>query len=298
MTATIKGHADRPSPADKLRSLLAAGTTVVAPGVYDGLSAALVRQGGFEAAYMSGAAVAGAVGYPDVGLTTLTEMAAQAAIIRRQLDLPLIADADTGFGDVTNVVRTVTEYELAGVAAIQFEDQVFPKRCGHLDEKEIVARGEFVEKIHAAVETRRSSTLIVARTDALAVSGWDEAISRANAYAAAGADLVFVEALQTLEQVAEAPRVVNAPLVFNVVPQGKTPAVPLADLASWGYGVVIVPAACLAPAATAVRDALAKLASGDLTTAGQDSPRELFLPLGLEYWQSLQTSLKGAPTHA
>jgi 2-methylisocitrate lyase-like PEP mutase family enzyme len=299
MTMSEPNASTGATPAAQLRSLLAERKTLIAPGVFDGMSAALVRERGFACAYMSGAAVAAsAVGHPDVGLATLTEMAAQAVVIRRQLDVPIIADADTGFGDVTNVVRTVAEYERAGVAAIQLEDQVFPKRCGHLDEKEIVPGSEFVEKIRAAVEARRQGTLIVARTDALATEGWDRAIERANAYARAGADLVFVEAMLSVDQIAEAPKVVEAPLVFNVVPQGKTPAVPYADLRAWGYAVAIVPAACFAPATAAMRHALAKLAAEDLDTSGQDSPGELFTALGLEYWQRLQATYTGEPAHA
>jgi 2-methylisocitrate lyase-like PEP mutase family enzyme len=253
------------------------------------MTAALVRDAGFSAAYMSGAAVsASSVGFPDIGLATQTELVAQAVVINRQLDIPLIADADTGFGDITNIVRTVQEYERAGVAAIQLEDQEFPKRCGHLDQKRVVAAEEFADKIRACVHTRTQGMLIVARTDARATDGIDEAIRRTQLYAEAGADLIFVEAPQTLDEIALVPAHVDAPTVFNLVPSGKTPPVRLEQLESWGYRLVIVPAACLAPAVAAVRASLRQLRDGNLSTAGQDSPRELFQPLGLANWQRLQ----------
>ncbi|MEU6409023.1 isocitrate lyase/PEP mutase family protein [Microbispora sp. NPDC046933] len=285
--------------AARLRQLLAEPGLLIAPGVYDGLSAALVREAGFDAAYLSGAAVAAsAVGHPDIGLTTLTEMAGQAVVVTRQLGgLPLIADADTGFGDVINVVRTVREYERAGVAAIQLEDQVFPKRCGHLDDKQVVGRAEFAEKISAAVEARTGDLVIIARTDALAVHGLDEAMARAQAYVEAGADIIFVEAPQTVAQVAAIPRGVGVPVIFNLVPGGKTPAVTAEQLREWGYRIVIAPAACLAAADRAIRASLARLGSGDLGTGDQPSPRTLFDSLGLPFWQSLGTTHAGAPTH-
>jgi 2-methylisocitrate lyase-like PEP mutase family enzyme len=209
-----------------LRQFVNRDKFLVARGVYDGLTAAMVRDAGFHAAYMSGAAVAAtAVGHPDIGLATMTEMAGQAAVINRQLRIPLIADADTGFGDVINTVRPVQEYERAGVAAIQREDQIFRKRCGHLSDKRVVDAAEFAEKIRASVEARQRDTLIIARTDALANHGFDDAIRRAHAYvdAGAGADLIFGEAPQTLARIAEIPRLVGVPAVFNLVPSGKTP---------------------------------------------------------------------------
>lgn len=271
-----------------LRSLLARPEIVVAPGVYDGMSAALVRDTGFDAAYMSGAAVAAsAVGLPDIGLATLTEMAHQASVINRQLGVPLIADADTGFGAVTNAVRTVAEYERAGVAAIQLEDQVFPKRCGHLSDKQVVDATEFAEKISASVTARSKDTLIIARTDSLATHGLDEALKRAALYVSAGADMIFIEAPETIQQIAEIPGNVDVPTVFNVVPSGKTPPVRVEQLQDWGYRLAIVPAACLAPAAGAMKASLRLLRDGDLSTDGQESPRQLFTPLGLQYWDTL-----------
>ncbi|WP_272952304.1 isocitrate lyase/PEP mutase family protein [Mycolicibacterium smegmatis] len=281
----------------RLRELLDGPGTVVAPGVYDGMTAALVRDTGFQVAYMSGAAVAAsAVGLPDIGLATQSELVAQAVVINRQLRIPLIADADTGFGDIANAVRTVQEYERSGVAAIQLEDQEFPKRCGHLDQKRVVDAGEFADKIRACVENRTRGTLIVARTDARATDGIDEALRRAQRYVEAGADLIFVEAPQTVEEIAMIPANVGAPTVFNLVPSGKTPPVRLDQLQDWGYRVVIAPAACLAPAVTAARAALRQLRDGDLSTIGQNSPVEVFQPLGLDDWQRLQrfSSMEGS----
>jgi 2-methylisocitrate lyase-like PEP mutase family enzyme len=282
-----------------LSGLLASEGLVVAPGVYDGLSAALVESAGFSAGYMSGAAVsASAVGLPDIGLATMTEMVAQAVVIRRQFSGPLIADADTGFGDVTNVYRTMQEYVRAGVAAIQLEDQVFPKKCGHLEEKQVVDRVEFREKIQAAVQARADSeVLVIARTDARATHGFAEAIERAQAYAEAGADLIFVEAPQTLDEVRAIPNEVDVPTVFNLVPRGKTPNVSLADLQAFGYRVVIAPGACIGSAATAMRAALLELRAGVTDVDAQDSPRELFDSLGLPFWESLRADVTGAETH-
>src|SRR3979490_2671755 len=180
----------------RLRELLDAGELIVAPGVYDGISAALVGKLGFSAAYMTGAGVcASGYGLPDIGLLTLTEMAERAAVLAGLLDVPLIADADPGYGSPINVVRTVREYEQAGVAAIQLEDQVFPKRCGHLSGKDVIDAESFGLVLRAAIEARRDpDTVIIARTDARAPHGIAEAIRRGNEYADAGADVIFVEA--------------------------------------------------------------------------------------------------------
>lgn len=272
-----------------LRELLAGDGVVVAPGVYDGLSAALVREAGFPSAYLSGAAVAAsAVGLPDLGLATMNEMVAAALVVNRQLDVPLIADADTGFGDVTNLVRTVREYERAGVAAIQLEDQVFPKRCGHLDGKELVDPVEFAEKIVAAVESRSGELLVIARTDAVAVEGVEAALERADQYAEAGADLIFVEAPRTLAEVAAIPSRVRIPAVFNLVPGGRTPPVGIEQLQEWGYAVVIAPGACIGPAHVAIKDGLQRLANGDLAGAEGVSPKALFDTVGLDAWEGLR----------
>ena len=193
----------QPTKCRRLRELLAGEQLIVAPGVYDGISATLVGKLGFSAAYMTGAGVcASGFGLPDIGLLTLTEMAERAAVLAGLLEVPLIADADTGYGSPINVIRTVREYEHAGVAAIQLEDQVFPKRCGHLAGKEVIPADEFARVLQAAIEARRDpDTVIIARTDARAPLGIEEAIRRANRYAQLGADVIFVEAPRSVEEI-------------------------------------------------------------------------------------------------
>ena len=195
------------SEAQKLRAKLRQDGMIVAPGAYDGITARLIEQAGFDAVYMTGAGTSAAFGYPDFGLLTMTEMVGNATRIVRTVSVPVIADADTGYGSELNTVRTVREYEQCGVAGIHIEDQVSPKRCGHLDDKEIVPREDFLAKIRAAVYARRDPDfLIIARTDSRAVAGFEEAIARANAALQAGADMAFVEAAQTMEEVATIPR--------------------------------------------------------------------------------------------
>src|SRR5437879_3664383 len=202
----------------QLRELLTRAEMIVAPGAYDGLTARLVEQAGFPAVYMTGAGTSASKGFPDYGLLTMTEMVENAAMMAPLVEIPLIADADTGYGNELNVTRTIRAFEARGVAAIHLEDQVSPKRCGHLDGKEIVSREEFLAKIRAAVAARRDPDfLLIARSDARAVAGLDEAIARANAALEAGADMAFVEATQTLEEVAAVPRLVQGPCLLNVV---------------------------------------------------------------------------------
>jgi len=271
------------SDASVLFGLLRRERLLVAPGVYDGLSAAVVARAGAEAAYVSGAAVSAAEGLPDIGLTTVTEIARAIAVTRRQLDVPVIADADTGFGDETNTFRTVRTYEDAGAAAVQLEDQVFPKRCGHLDDKALIPATEFALKIEAAVAARRGS-LIVARTDAIAVEGFDAAIARAEQYVAAGADVIFIEAPQTLDQVAAIPPSVDVPIIFNVVPGGKSPDVSREQLERFGYAGAILPAATVGAAFTAMTKAMSDIAGDSLVSGPVAAPRALFEAVGLDEW--------------
>ncbi|WP_158167989.1 isocitrate lyase/PEP mutase family protein [Mycolicibacterium smegmatis] len=273
----------------KLNAQIESGTITVAPGVYDGLTAALVKRREFNAAYMSGAAVAASLGLPDLGLTSQSEMAARVALLTGVLgDVPLIADADTGFGDIINAVRTVQLYERAGVAAIQLEDQMFPKKCGHLDSKEVVAPEDFQRKIEAVVEARTDDRmLVIARTDALASRGFDDAVARAKSYVEAGADVIFIEAPQTAEQIAAIPGLITKPTLFNVVPRGKTPPVSLEMLQTAGYSIVIAPGLAFGAAADAVDHALATLRDGDTDTGSQWSPNELFRAVGLDYWDEV-----------
>lgn len=234
MTATA-------SPGARLRQHLS-DSIVVAPGAYDGLSARLVAAAGFSAVYASGGAIARAAGYPDIGLLSFTEVMDRVEKIVEASGLPVVADADTGFGGSANVERTVRTMERAGVAAFHIEDQSFPKRCGHLDDKSLVDAGEMARKVHIARQTLADAdTLVIARTDAIAVEGFDAAIARAELYLKAGADMIFVEAPETLAQIrAIAERLPGLKLI-NMFYGGKTPLVPLPDLAAMGYRLAIIP---------------------------------------------------------
>ena len=246
--------------------MLASGQPISAPGVYDALGARLVEESGFEAVYMTGFGTAASkLGRPDVGLLTMTEMVENARGIARACQLPVIADADTGYGNAVNVVRTVQEFEQAGVAAIHLEDQVSPKRCGHLDGKAVVPVDEMLSKVRAAVAARVNPDLVlIARTDAAAVEGIEAAIERARLYRDAGADVLFVEAATSesdIERVAA--DLVDVPLLFNWAEGGKTPPIPHDRLRELGFAIVIFPLTVLLTATTAVRRALAEVkASG------------------------------------
>uniref|UniRef100_UPI0025994E9F isocitrate lyase/PEP mutase family protein n=1 Tax=uncultured Methylobacterium sp. TaxID=157278 RepID=UPI0025994E9F len=246
--------------ARKLRALLARPEMVVAPGAYDGITAKFIAQAGFPAVYMTGAGTAAALGYPDFGLVTMSEMAANAGSLARAVDVPVIADADTGYGNELNVTRTIQEYEMRGVAGLHIEDQVSPKRCGHLDGKEIVPREEFVAKIRAAVAARRDPDfLVIARTDSRAVAGFDEAVARANLALAAGADMAFVEATQSLDEMRAVPAQVKGPCLLNVVRGGKTPDIAMPDAQAMGYRLAILPSLLFGAAMEAFDAALTTL---------------------------------------
>ena len=269
---------------------------LIAPGAYDGLTAMLVAQAGFPAVYMTGAGTSVAHGYPDFGLLTATEMVANAARMVRAVDVPVIADADTGYGNELNVVRTVQDYEQAGVAGIHIEDQVSPKRCGHLDDKEIVPREDWIAKIRAAAATRRDPDfLIIARTDSRAVIGFEEAISRANEALANGADMAFVEAPQTLDELAAVPKRVNGPCLLNVVWGGKTPALDLREAEAMGFKLAIVPALLLKAAIGACDDALAALKSTHMhpVPPGGMTVRDAFNRVGAREWEVYRTRFRG-----
>src|SRR5579872_6918986 len=245
-----------------LRELLSGRETIVAPGAYDALTARLVEQAGFPAVYMTGFGTAASLlGRPDVGLLTMSQMVDNARRIARAVDLPVIADADTGYGNPLNVIHTVQEYERAGVSAIHIEDQITPKKCGHMENKQVISGAEMCEKIRAATEARSSAEfLIIARTDARAVEGLESALRRARSYREAGADLLFVEAPQSEDEVAEIARAFpDVPLLFNWAEGGKTPPIPLARLKELGYRIVIFPIGGLMAAASAVRAAVADL---------------------------------------
>lgn len=228
-----------------LKQRLAAPGITIAPGVYDALTALLVQQAGFPAAYLSGASIAYTrLGRSDIGLLGLDDVAQVTSCIRERVELPLIVDADTGFGNALNVMRSVRQLERAGASAIQLEDQTSPKRCGHLQGKSVIATREMVGKLRAAVDARRDDdTLIIARTDAVAVEGFDAALERAARYAEAGADLLFVEAVRSRDQMQQLNQVLGAlcPLMANMVEGGMTPVTSAQELAEIGYRLVIFP---------------------------------------------------------
>jgi 2-methylisocitrate lyase-like PEP mutase family enzyme len=275
----------------RLRQLLDGPEPVVAPGAYDCLTARIVQDAGFPAVYMTGAGTAASLGYPDYGLLTMSEMAANAARIAATVAVPVIADADTGFGNELNVVRTVREYTAAGVAALHIEDQVFPKRCGHLDRKQVIGADEFVSKVRAAAENRPDPDLVlIARTDARAVVGLDEAIERVNRALEAGADVAFVEAPQTLDELAEIPRRVSGPCLLNIVAGGRTPDVSLQQAAELGYRLVIVPVLLLAAVLAAGDAALAGLAATGRHPDGVPviGVEQIFRRAGAESWDEVR----------
>jgi methylisocitrate lyase len=243
-------------PGGRLRELLRSRDVIVAPGVYGPVFALLAERMGFEALYLSGAALTGFLAMPDIGLITLSELATMTRYITRVVGIPLIVDADTGFGEAINVARTVRELEDAGAAAVQIEDQVMPKKCGHLPGKSVIPAVEMMKKIRAAVDARRRDTLIIARTDARDVEGLEGAIERAQLYVEAGADIIFPEALRSLEEFREFARRVKAPLLANMTEFGRTPYITVEEFKEAGYKIVIFPATLLRISLGAARQAL------------------------------------------
>jgi 2-methylisocitrate lyase-like PEP mutase family enzyme len=280
----------------RLRDLLAQRELIVAPGVFDGISATLARRTGHVAAYMTGAGVAASgFGLPDIGLVTSTEMTERARMIVSALgDVPLIADADTGYGGPLNVVRTVRGYDDAGVAAIQLEDQVFPKRCGHLPDKQVVDAAAPAQTLTAALDARSDDDMLVAaRTDARAPLGLDAAIERANRYAQAGADIIFVEAPQGSDEIERIAREVEAPLLINLVLGGMTPLESSARLAELGYAIAIHPSNPLARATFAILEGLCELNGGNPADYAPTSPADFFNLVGMSEWRELDEQLAG-----
>jgi carboxyvinyl-carboxyphosphonate phosphorylmutase len=293
----LLGHR-RPSPGAALRSLLAGPTPLLAPGAYDGLSARMVEQAGFDAVYMTGfGTTASLIGRPDVGLLTGSEMVDNARRIVSAVDVPVVADADTGYGNALNVLRTVQLYEQAGVAGLQLEDQVAPKKCGHMSGKAVIETTEMVGKLEAAVAARRDPDLVlIARTDAVAVSGVEDAIARGRAYAAAGADVLFVEAPTSEDDVARIAGELRgvAPLVFNWAEGGRTPPLPLSRIAELGFSLVIYPIGTLLAATAGMRALLATLrADGVPSLAGLPGFDEFTDLVGLPEVQQLEQRFRG-----
>jgi 2,3-dimethylmalate lyase len=276
--------------AGELRAKLNGPLMVVAPFVYDALQARIAERVGFEAVYMTGFGTAAARGFPDLGLLTMTEMVENVRVIARSVKVPLICDADTGYGNPVNVWRTVREYEAAGAAGLHIEDQVWPKRCGFLAGKQVIPIEEMVPKVRAACDARSNpNTVIIARTDALAVNGWDDVVRRAHAYREAGADLIFADGIRTMNDLRDyAAKLGNLPLLYN----GQL--LPVAELAKHGFKLTIHSGTLLAYYQSA-RDVLTELKqTGSVKSAAQNTAfRELIDVLGVEEMDALGRKYTG-----
>jgi len=285
-------------PRNRLRELIQGPDILIAPGAYDALSAKLIETVGFDAVYMSGFATAASVfGLPDIGLLTMTDMVANAKRMADAVSVPVIADADTGYGNHLNVVRTMEEYEKAGIAGIQIEDQVSPKKCGHMEGHKLITVEEMVAKIRAAVTVRKDKDMVlIARTDAISAEGFDEAIRRGNIYGEEGADVLFIEAPTTQEQLESIPKVVKGPVLINVAP--KTPYMHVKKYEEMGYAMAIYPPISITTAYAAIKDALKELKSEGMTKEGVHGGvpfEELLEFLGLNKYRTLEEQvLKGA----
>lgn len=281
----------------QLRNLLKTKKILLAPGVSDGLSARLVEQAGFNVVYASGGAIARSAGYPDLGLLSVSEICQTLSHIVDVTKLPVIADADTGYGNALNVKRTMKMFEQTGVAALHLEDQNFPKRCGHLDDKSLVSLEEMAYKISVARENLSDPDFVlIARTDAIAVEGFERAIERAKAYLAAGADVIFVEAPESVAQIEEIAKLIPQPKLINMFYGGKTPLVPIAKLQELGYSIVIIPSDLQRAAIRAMEKTLATIhKNGDSSEmAGQLATfKEREVIIGTEKYLQLDKCFKG-----
>lgn len=281
------------NPREKLKGLLTRKGLLVAPGAFDGLSARLVEEAGFEAVYLSGGAVARSMGVPDIGLLTMSEVIERASQVVSAVKIPVIADADTGYGNALNLVRTVREFERVGVAAIHIEDQVTPKRCGHLEGKEVISLAEMEKKLEAALESRTDPNFVtIGRTDSRAIHGLEDAIRRGKAFARIGADAVFIEAPQSeaeLETIARS--IPEVPLMVNMFKGGKTPLLPASRLEEMGFRIAIYPSETQRAAIHSMREALALLKREGSTEAMDDrlaTFKERERIVGLDEWQRLE----------
>ena len=275
---------------ETLRALIATDDVHVAPGCFDGLSARLIEQAGFRIAYASGGAISRGAGMPDLGLLSVSEIADRMAQIADAVEIPVIADADTGYGNALNARRAVKQFIRAGVAAIHLEDQTFPKKCGHYDDKSIVSTNSFTQKLKAVKDAAGDDLILIARTDGLAVEGFEATIARCHAYAEAGADVIFFEAPQTVEQIEKVARLLPYPKLLNMFHGGKTPMVPLPRLREWGYRLVIVPSDLQRAAIFAMQQTLAAIAAdgdsmkvADRMVSFKDRERIV----GTEHWNEL-----------
>jgi len=279
------------SAATRLRRLLESPGTIVVPGAYNGLVARIFEDAGFDAIYVGGHGAAASYGLPDVGLITQTEMAAHVERVTRAVDVPVIADIDEGYGDVINVVRTVQLFERAGAAGLQLEDQQSPKRCGHMEGKRLIPRDTMLRKLEAAAASRTNpDTVIVARTDAIAVNGLDDALDRLEAYANAGADVLFLEAPRSVDEIRAAIGL-GKPLLANISEGGKTPIVELGQLRALGVKIALYPSSAIFATAYAVRQVAAVLHEEGSTRSLVDRmvPLEEFNDLaGLPRWSEIE----------
>jgi methylisocitrate lyase len=278
------------TPGARLRDAWSAGPIMI-PGAFNALVAKEAERLGFAAVYFSGGALAaGWAGVPDIGLLTQTEFAEQAAVLARATSLPVLCDADTGFGEALNVERTVRLYEEAGVAGLHLEDQTFPKRCGHLTGKSLIDSASMAAKIRAAVSARRDRDFaVVARTDAVSVEGFESAVKRAHDYLAAGADMIFPEALESAEQFARFAREVKAPLLANMTEFGRSPLIPFDELAAMGYAAAIYPVSALRAAMKAAHEVLATLRREGTQRTLVDRMQtraELYDLIGYQEWEA------------
>ena len=280
------------NPRRKLRSMIGEPGYLIVPGAFDTLTARLAQITGFDAVYLTGGGYSRASGYPDLGLLTLSENVQFIARTVDAVDIPVIADMDTGYGNALNVVRSVREYEKAGVAAFHIEDQISPKKCGHYEGKQLVSQAEMVGKIKAAVDARRDETMvIIARTDARAVEGFEAAIGRMNAYLEAGADVGFVEAPQTVEEMARIPASIVKPALVNIFEGGKTPVLPAKRLEEMGFRIGIYPSQTHRAAIHAALEVLAVL-KRDGDTAAIEHRMATFQDreksVNAAYWRELE----------
>jgi 2-methylisocitrate lyase-like PEP mutase family enzyme len=281
------------SHAATLRALLRKEGMLVAPAAYDCIGARAIEDAGFPLVYMTGSGTAAALGYPDYGLVTMSEMAENAGRIATAVKLPVIADADTGYGNELNVTRTVREYAQRGVAGLHIEDQTFPKKCGQLDDKEVIPRAEFIAKVKAAVAARADPDfVIIARTDARAVLGFEAAVERMNAALEAGADIAFLEAPRTLEEVAAVPKLVRGPCLLNLSLGGRTPLRDLGEAERAGYRILIIPGLLLQEAMRAFASALAELRTQRCMPTATIDVRERLRRMGAAEWDFLRDRFK------